>query len=420
MYIMTVDVSVYELAKRAENFRWNTKNLKYILEEMRNYFFDCTEFDKTILEFCEISCTSSSMRVKQIEGIFKEICCAITKTPREQELLSYITADIVEICTFMTLCAFFHTSKRIRGKSLRDFVLQNSPFGFSDPNSPNYRAVSFLDTESERLRKGRIRLLSQRKVYVKNSQWHAITKDSEYEWKFYYDLQNESKDVQEAFRRQRNLYSGIREVVQSENIDDFKSEMARAYQKFLSKLGKLKYANYIELQKVIMSRISCNLEYYGINLYRLETSLHPYIITNEVKKLEESNSDAEEAEILLKTVWLDDICFPNIYEKLFALPLQETKLYAEVFLQYLKRVTMLSCLILDVLVENNFFGDTWEAYFIDISNQMAEKVLYDPSTIDYSVTEKSQQKFLRLLHAGVLVEVCTACHSQFRMADLLI
>ena len=148
--------------------------------------------------------------------------------------------------------------------------------------------------------------------------------------------------------------------------------------------------------------------------------MRPYGIIHEVKKLEACTTEEDEAKTLLKTVYLDDICFPAIYEKLFVLPFPLVELFAEVFSQYIIRFTVESCLILDELIEDGVFGNNWETLFRDMSNELAETVLYDPAKIDFSITEASQEKFMRLIHAGVFAEICAACDRKFWMEELLI
>lgn len=51
---------------------------------------------------------------------------------------------------------------------------------------------------------------------------------------------------------------------------------------------------------------------------------------------------------------------------------------------------------------------------------MTEEVLYSPQTVEFTEEEDAQEKFIRLLHAGVFVEVCAACNSEFHDTSLLI
>lgn len=216
------------------------------------------------------------------------------------------------------------------------------------------------------------------------------------------------------------MYADIRKALKSKRDEGYSDRVQAAYKKFRSKLNKLQYEHYLELQRVVLSRICADKEYYGINLYRLERRMRPHGIIREVKKLEECTTKVDEITALLKTVFLDDICFPAIYEKLFALPLGKTILFAEILLEYIPCFAVESCLILDELVERGVFGNDWEELFRDMSNELAETVLYDPAAIDFSVTEVSQEKYRRLLNAGVFVEVCVGSNRKFVIDELLI
>jgi len=76
-------------------------------------------------------------------------------------------------------------------------------------------------------------------------------------------------------------------------------------------------------------------------------------------------------------------------------------LCADEFPGHLTHIAGSTCLIIDALVERGVLGDDWEELFRNMTNKMAEDVLYDPSKIDFTVKEKSQEKFIRLLHAPV-------------------
>lgn len=72
-----------------------------------------------------------------------------------------------------------------------------------------------------------------------------------------------------------------------------------------------------------------------LNLYRLEKRLHPNIITNTVKRLEQCISNEEEIDLLMKSVYLDEVCFPMVYKKLLSLPLESVAYFAEIYPEYL-------------------------------------------------------------------------------------
>ena len=122
---------------------------------------------------------------------------------------SPIYDDVYEACLFTTLCVFLHTSTRIKGKSLKDFIRDTSPMEYNNPDSSNYRSPSLLTSDEEKLRRTRNRLFSTREMlrqvenaqlsgtsaYYKRSQWSAMTKDAEHEWTFYHTLNGDNSNA---------------------------------------------------------------------------------------------------------------------------------------------------------------------------------------------------------------------------------
>lgn len=191
-------------------------------------------------------------------------------------------SDVYEASLFYTLCQFLHTSKRIKGMSLRSFVLNNDPLDFNKPGSPNYGNPSLLENQVEKLRKSRNRLLSKRPAYIKNTQGHSISKDSEDEWRQWYDL-----DKEPILKRWRNLYNDIEAALKSKKDKGYKDRIIIAYNKFLSKLKKINFEQLLAFYKTVFSYLSENKKYYGINLYRLEKEMRPYRTIITIKKLSE-------------------------------------------------------------------------------------------------------------------------------------
>lgn len=111
---------------------------------------------------------------------------------------------------------------------------------FSDCDSPNHSAAALEESEVDRFRKSRMRLLSQGKVYIKNTQWNAISRDSAYEWGFYFDLQNEPCNVQDVAKRLKNLYSGIYRVLRSDANTNFTNRVLDEYESFVPSSQKNK------------------------------------------------------------------------------------------------------------------------------------------------------------------------------------
>lgn len=408
---MQVEDFRQKMIQRAENFSWDIKKLQNVLGERSS---ECLNFEilqeEVVISTYKKKFFEELDDAEKLKEVFRKTA-RIMEITEEEEELRRIAPGVIEVCNFMALCTFLRSSKRIKGWTDKEFVRNNSPRDFRDPDSPNYREPCLLDSDVEVLKKFRLRLFSERPVHIERK-WNVMSKDAEYEWTFYYDLQKEDPDVQDAFKRLKNLYSDIRSALQSGNKKD---NLKKSYKKFRSKLQKINYEKYLKLQEKILCRICENKKYYGINLYRLEKTLRPYIIIKEVKELEKCNSPQEEEEALLKMVLLDSVCFPGIYKSLYTMATEEIDLFVEVFSQYLERFIVETCLILDKFVEEGVWGDRWETLFRNISNEMAGEVLYDPETIDFSTTVDSQEKFWRILHAGVWVEICATCN---RMVDL--
>lgn len=399
-----------EILENARHFRWNIESFEKSVKENEGYFFDFTILKDEIISFSHSEAVANLSKQDLFDKIFSQIYHLIKMPECDSTLFCDqhpLSEDVYEVCLFTTLCSFLHATKRIKGKSLREFVRYNHPLDFNNINSPNYRIPSLFSAEVDKLRKSRNRLLSTGAVYYKKSQWAAMPKDVEYEWMFYYALDNASEVVQDVFKRISNLYIGITKAFDADKDDGYKARLDDAYKKFLSKLGKIKYGDYLELQKVILARISENKEYYGLNIYRLEKRLKPYIITNEVKRLLTCQS-ADEANLLERSIILNNIHYPKLYEDFLPLPYPVMVSCAESFPGFLQDITCSSCLVIDELVEKGAFGDNWENLFLDTINEMAATVFYDPEEIDFAVAEGSQEKFERLLCAPVI----TALHEK--------
>ena len=212
---MVEEYSIQEALNRSEKFYWNNEHLKFILENDRETFINLQILHDVAVKFYKNNCYQELSDRNKFDQVFRDLFRIFNREEVEMLICFEIEPDSLEICKFLTVCTFLHTSKRLKGKSLSDFVSEKSPLKFNYSDSINYRSVMLKNTEAERLRKYRMRLLRQGKVYIKNQQWNAITKDSVYEWEFYYDLEKESPDVQNTFKRLKNLYNDILKAIPS-------------------------------------------------------------------------------------------------------------------------------------------------------------------------------------------------------------
>lgn len=401
---MSLDFWDGNIAARIQNFRWNVKDLEEFVNKNRDYFFHLDFLRENVVRFSESDIIMDMEPKERIFGIFRQIYREFKMPDNSVSRLfccSPLYEDMYKVCLFHTLCSFLHASKRIKGKSLRKFVREYSP------------TPDILDQEEDRLRRARQRLLSKAKVYNKKSQWAAITEDVEYEWTFYYDIDNAEDIVQDTFKRVKNLYSDIDRALDADRDDGYLEHVENAYKKFLSKLHKIKYENYLRLQKTILSRINQNKEYYGINLYRLERRLRPYITTIEVEKLLACQTEDAKKDVLEKSVVLLDICYPKLYEDFSSLPYPDMILCAGEFPGYLSDIAGTSCLIFDELVEKGTFGEDWKNLFREITNEMASDVLFRPDDIDVTVGKGAQTHFERLLCAPVIAAIYRETNIRF-------
>ena len=64
------------------------------------------------------------------------------------------------------------------------------------------------------------------------------------------------------------------------------------------------------------------------------------------------------------------------------------------FLRFRQLLVTSSRLIIDELVEKNYFGENWSNLFLEIINELAEKVFYNISDIDFTLSHTpSTQKY---------------------------
>lgn len=412
---MDLELLRSEIVERGKNFYWDQKRFKKQVAESESYILNFSILKDHILCFSTMGPRKELSKDELFIEVAHEIYFAYKASENDLILfgneLSY-SGDAYQAYFFSMLCAFLHASRRIKRKTLRDFVYGNNPQKFKDPDSPNYYHHTLLENEVEKLRKLRNRLLSRGELYIKNLQWSAISKGSEHEWTFYYALEDADERVQDTFKRLGNLYNDINKALNLSQDNNYKNRLKAAYKKFSSKIQKLKYKNYIELIKVILSHVNKDRRYYGLNLYRLEQRLQPYKIICEVNSLLACPSDFEDS-FLWMTVILGNTSFPKLYKDFSSLPYCEAELYADEFPRFLQEIVISSCLIIDELIEKGAFGDDWENLFRNTLNEMAEDVLYDPSQLNFTISEGAQEKFEKLLAPPVFSALCAAAETNF-------
>lgn len=392
----------HEIAERIKNFRWNSNNFEQKEAESERFFFDLDILKDIVIQFSNLELINRMDRPEALHKIFSQIYRTIRLPGIDRRLFDDyppLSNSVFEACFFSTLCAYLNSSKRIKGMSLRNFALHYAPGKLDDIESSNFH-TNLLDSSSDDLRKARNRMLKNGPTYIKNIRWGAIPKDAIHEWTFFYELESASKDVQVTYKRMGNLFLDVYKALDADKGSDY---LNQAYGKFLSKLRKIKYEKYLDLQREILSHINKDKEYYGLNIYRLERRQMPYAIIGEVKKLSAYKSEDAAATFLMKSAILKDISYPKIREALFAMSIDDAARYGFEFCSFLQGITVSSCLILDELVEQGILGDDWEKLFISEINKRYKDVLYDSDELDFSITEDPQEQFELLLNAPVFL-----------------
>ena len=345
-----------EFVDRAQKFHWNVELIKKQIAGNEFYFRMLYSLKKDIVNELD---ETGKLREKQVlEKVFLEIYNFAIRYDEQFIIFAegvdpfvqgvHVHESVYEACFFTVLCMFLHDTKRIDGKSLRRFVYDNSLEYYNDKKSPNYfpfdsSSSDKLLNEESTLRKTRNRRLSDRPVYNKRTEWSAMSKDSEHEWTYYYILEVIGDEEKDTFKRINVLYNDIKKIVETDGDGGYEIQPEKAYKKFLSKLKKLKYENYLKMQESILEHIYENDNYYGMNIYRFEKELTQVL---------------------------------NIFQNM-------------VIISY--------NLVMDELIEKGYFGENWEKLFLDMINGMTESVFYDPKKIDYTVAPGSQEKFMEIL-----------------------
>lgn len=410
-----------KILERAARFRWDLDELKKVMATNDDDFFKLDILIDHIINYSRSDCITKADMPERLDKVLRRIYRQIV--PQEGLLLQQgrhagFVEDLYDTFCFVTLCSYLHASKRIKGQSIRDFVHDRSPLNFKDSDSFNHRAIALENSEIARFRKARNRHLSKNEVYIKDTKWEAISKDAAYEWEGVFAIESAEENVKEVCKRIKNLYSGLDEVFDLAEDDRYPERFKKIYDKFVNRLTKISYADYQKLMEFYLTRIAANKEYCGINLYRLERRFKPYIISREIRELCACQTSEERAALLLKDVILRNIGFPRLYEDFEKLSPEQMEACAAEFPNWLSEIVFSGCLILDCLVENGTFGPDWEKLFIMTTNHMAEKIYYQPETLDKTAPEAAEGNFFDLLSSPVVAVLCGDSGNPFYLCHL--
>ena len=242
----------YGLVERTKKYHGNFELSEEQAEKMKPYYTKLHRLHQSIIVDLQKLRGISSKQV--LEMVFSRVhnfviwCCNDFRVFGKD---TRFHKDVFNTCFFTALCMFIQDTKRPKGSSLRDFVYKHSSYKFNIKNTEHYfdldyppktfHGFSLFDSEVKRLRKMRHRLLSKRPVYIKRSEWSAMSKSSEHEWALYYVLNILNNDLLDTYKRIGNLNNeinaSIREFKTAPKDEDY-NKLEDAYKKFSSKLKK--------------------------------------------------------------------------------------------------------------------------------------------------------------------------------------
>lgn len=401
--------SYSDFIQRWNNFHIDRNRIKEIIDEdtflqlydLLNHII--TDFDKT-----------ANLEPKQVlQKSFNIIYDFIIQLDSSLSIFNINTnfyQHIHDACFFTVLSLFLFHSNRIPGKSLRRFVYDNSTAHYNQNGSRNYfdfenSSDDNLLNEESTFRKMRHRILSNRNIYIKRPEWSAMSADAESEWAFYYTLTNLNDTLRDTYKRLGNLYNDVNRILELSGDSDYSSKANSAYQKFLSKLHKIKYENYLDLLKNIVKHICQNKDYYGLNIYRFEKEMRAYNITHEVTSLINCKNESERQNIIVKSYILSNIFFPKLYKDFSLLDLSDTIRYTLLFDRFMAAINNAYLLVIDELIDSQYLGKNWDVFLRNTINDLTNQVFYDPQEIDYTILPESQTLYEELLSSAVHIRL---------------
>jgi len=351
----------------------------------------------------------------KMEQSFNEIARERYPSGGEKELKlfvdSFFANSVVICCLFTSVCRFLRETKRSEGKTVGKFLHEN--YTANHPIHPGssqakedlvYSKDVLLKSEESSFRKRSEKLFSSRKGHVYRHEWSTIPPDSEFEMGMMWNLKYTRPDLEDTHKRIGNLYLHINELEKKSHADFSEDELDNAYNKTISKIEKVKYPKFLELGKYCLEEISKdeNSKYYAINLYRFEKKIKLFNTTRIIPFLLHDGEAGREDVFLTKISLLDEIPFPSLHSKLFGVErIDDLAKCVHLFEDYRDFFAISSLLIFVALVDTDFFGDSWLDLFCSFSKNMAPYVLYNPSSVDYSIHQGSQEAFEKLLKRPV-------------------
>ena len=179
----------YSFVERTKNFRIDVTDKH--LEENLDLFMALHPFKEELIAGLDSSREQNGTGTlnyvfSQVFRFMEEYYDVFTEYSIDQSMHRHI----YDACLFTTIASFLHSTKRIKGKRLAEFVYDHSTYSYKSPDSPNFtpleQASDTLNNEVSTLRKSRHRILSDRPTYFKKNEWSAMPIDSEHEWSLYF------------------------------------------------------------------------------------------------------------------------------------------------------------------------------------------------------------------------------------------
>jgi len=322
-----------------------------------------------------------------------------------ERMESELAISVMLSCLFTSVCRFLRETKRYDGKTVGQFLYDNSAENYSFHFDSSQVKDESLYWEESSFRKHSEKLFSNRKGHVYRQEWSTISHDSEDEMRISWNLKHNRHDLEDIQKRMGNLYSHIHEIEKKANIDFSEEKINNAFNKTMAKIDKIKYPKFLELGKYYLDEISKdeNSNYYAINLYRLERKLKLYNIATSVPYLLNNIGRSDEEIFSIKTSLLEEIPFPYLRSHLFKVE-NFNHLWAcmRLFTEFRELFAISVLLTFEALVKEGNWGDSWLESICNFSSNLASHVLYAPSDIDFSIHEGSQDAFEKILKRPVI------------------
>lgn len=320
---------------------------------------------------------------------------------------------------FLVLCHFLDRSKKSKEITLKEFIEKHSdsPSVIRDCNG-DWSVADHKDavkSDGNTLRKMRNRLFQRRNDYYDRGKWSFMPVSSEYEWALYY-LKNKNIHSQETLKREWNLYNEVNDVLKS--ISPVKDE----YDKFLRKLSHITLKDHVELCQDLLSSLSLDKSYFGINLFRFEKQMRYCNMSFEISEYLINSNEVDTVNVINRFYKLRNIVSFPLYLNIYPLFIvNETYVDEYVcFYNQLEQMGIESCLLLlDELIEKEYLGEDWQELFRVMTNQKAQDVLYNPATVKCDINLDSQQAYEKILSG--FVEIVLKQHDRivehFKLTD---